>query len=310
MRKKRLLSNDLKSSNCVLLTNSELEFYKGGAKGDADSPYTFEEFNSFSTKDWKGGWVEGLGYVSTYTEISPSNGSSSLASSGSIGYSDSWSSESGSDYSGSNGSDSNSSNNDIYVDGGGGSGYGTSRTDNTPYSDGEINNLSRDNFKGYLASYPDGCLDRCKEMLVKTNAVLSTSSDRAIMMTNNKADGTVDSASVSSQIGIDYLNSEILKGHGVIVGVDYKGGHSSNGVGDTAADHYVIIVGRDTNHVNGHSYYRYYFFDPATSNKDYGTSRNNFFYVKDGLLKGTFTHMTKKGLRTDSYTVTNMRNNK
>ena len=282
-----------------LSKNEELQII-GGTKGDVDDPYTFDEFNSYDPALWPGGYVEGLGNVLPTVIVDGDGGSSEENESSDSDESDFDESETSfdSEFSESESSSSSSSSSGDSLPGGS---PGSNSSPSQPYTTGTKKTLSPSDFVGYDENDKNGCLRRCDEMLKKTNT------SRAVphafyIMTGFTSTGRADKASVSAQLGIDYINSELMNNHSVIVGVDKRDGHSSNGIGDMAADHYIIIIGRDQMHVNGYTYYRYYFFDPATKYESKGASSSNILTVQNGMLKGKFGDY--------DYTVTNIRKNR
>ena len=167
--------------------------------------------------------------------------------------------------------------------------------------------LTPKDFSPYLETDPVGCMRRCDEMLAKTKTKRGNGTIK--MTENNSNTGRPKSPASGWESGISYIESEISKGHGIIVGVDYKKSHSANSVNDSAADHYIIIMGRDTQHYNGSSTERYYFYDPRTQYVNLGTQQSNILKLnEDNMLKGIFYKDTTK---TDSleYTVTHIRIN-
>ncbi len=299
MRKIEFLEKETSSLSLVRLDEKEEIHFIGGEKGDEDDPYTFDEFNSYDPASWPGGYVEGLGNVLPTVIVDGDHASSEEEEESDSDESESEDSEM---FSESESSESESSPSSSWAGGGSGnsSGNGNSNQDQ-PYTTGTKKVLSTKDFVGYDINDKEGCLRRCDEMLIKTNTSRAVPNAYYIMSSFTTT-GRADKASISSQLGIDYINSELLNNHGIIVGVDKRDKHSYNGVGDMAADHYIIIIGRDQMHVNGQSYYRYYFFDPATAHSERGASSSNILTVQNGLLKGKFGNY--------NYVVTNVRKNK
>ena len=56
-------------------TNMRQSASSGGAspKGSKNNPYTEEEFNNIPAENWKGGYVEGIGYVGPGVVVTPSS---------------------------------------------------------------------------------------------------------------------------------------------------------------------------------------------------------------------------------------------
>lgn len=273
------------------------------AKGTHQNPYSKSEYESMcDAGTWTGGHVEGMGYVGAQVEIIGSSHSSGSDSEDSY---DSWSDPFGS-YSNPWASTSYDTPKEEQPHPGpsqepgahsetqiiqviNGHSHGGGPHDNTV--------LPSANFRGYKATDPSGCLNRCKEMLSSANSQLS-GEEICMVGFNNKGRVTAPSKNVNT--GILYINEQLKLKHPVIVAVDYKPGTSlGSGRQDQAGDHFVIIVGGDE-----HRGYRYY--DPATGNKDRGTSPNNVFISQDGLLKSTNTCTGK----THYYTLSSIRKNK
>lgn len=279
-------------------------------KGSVSNPYTEDEYNTMCDADtWKGGYVKGLGYVGAQTTI---YGSSSCSESsynedeyselsdpfGS--WSDSWSemqspcSGEGNPSSQSNDQSTHSSCQDngqvpsIQSGSNGDRHFGN-------YNVPDI--LPTTKFRGYKESDPQGCLRRYKEMLAAVGCSLRGSE---ILMANHNAKGRATTPSRDFYIGMEYIDSQLQLGNPVIVSIDRKEGTSMGSTRqDQAGDHFVIIVGG--NRTSGYHYY-----DPATSNRERGTSNNNRFTLQGGMLKSKNTCTGKE----QEYTLTGIRKNK
>ncbi len=89
--------------------------------------------------------------------------------------------------------------------------------------------------------------------------------------------------------GIEYLDSELDKGHAVVTGVNHtldyaktkntKGDGSVNDPPGTPAttDHYVVVYGRGYD--EDKKQYYYLFYDPGTTHKEKGASKENKLYL-------------------------------
>ena len=138
--------------------------------------------------------------------------------------------------------------------------------------------------------------------VILTNAGLKTTSYATPKFQTAKENDVqliIDTA--QSQLGINYLNEELEKGHPILVGVDhtykYKGGIND----DKTTDHFVVIVGRGCEEDKAF----YYFYEVGTGDKSKGESDNNKLYIQDDYsLKGTTAYNTSK-----KYTVTVIRKN-
>ena len=162
-------------------------------------------------------------------------------------------------------------------------------------------------FSGYNPSDSDGCKRRCDEMLDSTGTV-SAGSGSKIEMTGNK-NGAAGNATNKATTGIYIIDDNLSKQRPIIVGVDRNGeNHPKRNNGVT--DHFVVIKGRGVDS-EGNIYYTFY--DPATSNVNYGTNPNNRLYLDPttNKLTGNFTYETKKsGKVTVNYTVSEVRPNR
>ena len=264
---------------------------RSSSKGSSGNPYTQEEYYDIidSGKDWPGGYVSGLGYVAADTVITGSymSDDSWLDSWEDSSYSDPWADSGSGESSGSS-------------QGTGGSQGGTGSGGHTA-SNGQGSRtpdvLKSKDFSGYRSDDKAGCLNRCREMLKKANCELS-GAEIAIMKYNQNGRATIPTSRYSE--GISYIDNQLRMGHPVIVGVDYKNGHSTgDGRADQAADHFVIIVGGDLS--SG-----YHYFDPATASQERGTSSSNKFTEQVGVLRST-TNCTGKS---HEYILTSIRKNK
>lgn len=250
-------------------------------KGSASNPYTWDEYIKMVEEGtWTGGFVEGAGYILPDVTIY-----GSLHDSQDDSFNDSYYF---SDAEGSNGSSNTGGNT-----GGGGTGSGGDGGNSGVYADV----LKPSDFCGFKKSEPRNCFERCKEMLKKTGASLN---GKEILMTYSDADGNATDHTSNTAKGLDYIDSQLEKGHAVIVVVDYKAGTSLDpSRADKAGDHFVIIVGGGRN--GG-----YHYFDPATAYQDRGTSEDNKFDLGNGKLTDK-NNCTGKGEH--NYTVSSIRQN-
>lgn len=278
-------------------------------KGSFENPYTRKEYDDIinSDKDWPGGYVSGLGYVAGDTIITGSwlSDDSWLDSWEDSSYSDPWAdsgsgSSSGSSQGagGSSGSSQGTGGSSSSSQGTGGSQGGSGgHTASNGQGSRTPDVLKSKDFSGFRSDDKAGCLNRCREMLKKANCVLSDA-EIAIMKYNQNGRATIPTSRYSE--GISYIDNQLKMGHPVIVGVDYKNGHSTGDRrADQAADHFVIIVGGDLS--SG-----YHYFDPATASQERGTSSSNKFTEQVGVLRST-TNCTGKS---HEYILTSIRKNK
>lgn len=275
----------------------------GAAKGTSSNPYTKEEFESMlEAGTWKGGCVEGMGYVIPRVDIMGS--SNSFYDSDTDSWSDPWGSIS--DPWGS--SEENTSS---QPSGGGGGTYNNSNTPSgsghiknsgTGENNGNINTSIKDvlpisAFRGYISSDPAGCLNRCREMLAIANCQLN---NKEIAMVAYDCKGRATEATDIFQKGFNYIDEQLRQNKPVIVAVDYK---ESTSMGktrlDQAGDHFVIIVG-------GSQTIGYHYYDPATKYQERGTNSANIFYLEGNLMKN---NNTCTGV-THHYILTSIRENK
>ncbi len=154
-------------------------------------------------------------------------------------------------------------------------------------------------FFGYDPSDPVGCFRRSKEMLESAGYTPVSSADTtAIQMTKYDSE---ENLVVQSRIrqGVVLIDAHLDNSKPIIVGVDWKSGHTGNY--DETTDHWIVIVGRKIE--NGIKCYLY--FDPQTSNLDIGSSDNNKLCLQeDGRLTGRY----REGTSYDrTYTVTIVR---
>ena len=100
--------------------------------------------------------------------------------------------------------------------------------------------------------------------------------------------------------GINYIIDQLNMGHPVVVGVDYKNGTSTGETrADQAADHFVIIVGQNSDGA-------FHYYDTNTAYQSKGTSDSNVFSLENNLLKS----INKSSGSTHNYIVTSIRTNK
>lgn len=104
-----------------------------------------------------------------------------------------------------------------------------------------------------------------------------------IAMTHYDSNGRATTATNNFVYGLNYIDGQLQQKKPVIVAVDYKEKTSMGSTRlDQAGDHFVIIVGGSQ--TNG-----YHYFDPATGDKEKGTSPNNVFTIEGDLMKDTNT---------------------
>ncbi len=186
---------------------------------------------------------------------------------------------------------------DGYVDGGNGIVYRVQISEHDLHDSGPLDvtgsvyDSSIDpQFSGYRVDEPSGCFRRCVEML-NSIGIRPQGPDGNINLAIPTKDGRAGGGATSFGEGVAYINQELNAGRAVIVGVDYKAGASNS---DKMTDHFVVITGRSTD--GG-----YHFFDPATSDKNVGTSPQNLFRIEKDQMTGKF--------RRKQYRVTVVRRN-
>jgi hypothetical protein len=174
-----------------------------------------------------------------------------------------------------------------------------------PKKQEELNDVSvveNVTFHGYSSNDKAGCFRRSREMLESSGYTTVEPSDTSVVqMTKYNEDGvlTIQENIEKGKILIDnHLNS----GRPIIVGVDWKPGHTGNY--DQTTDHWIILVARI---IQGNlTCYRY--FDPQTGQEEVGTSEANKLCVQsDGTIKGRY----REGSDYDrEYTITMVRPSK
>lgn len=276
------------------------------AKGTSGNPYTQEEFDAlFDAGEWKGGYVEGVGYVGgnhlPEVVIYASFGSDSDSWSDPWGSTDNpWddsqnpdgdngdSPTGGGNPGGGNpgGGNPGGGNPGGGSQGGGSQGGGGGNNSESGATGEENSNIDTSDvlpasaFRGFLYSDKTGCFNRCREMLAIAKCQLNGDE---IAMTHYDSNGRATTATNNFVYGLNYIDGQLQQKKPVIVAVDYKEKTSMGSTRlDQAGDHFVIIVGGSQ--TNG-----YHYFDPATGDKEKGTSPNNVFTIEGDLMKDTNT---------------------
>ncbi|MFZ5972425.1 MAG: hypothetical protein ACOYXA_12605, partial [Bacteroidota bacterium] len=157
-------------------------------------------------------------------------------------------------------------------------------------------------FHGYSSNDKVGCFRRSLEMLESSDYITVEPFDSSVVqMTKYNSEGVL-TIQKNIEEGKSVIDSHLDSGKPIIVGVDWKPGHTGNY--DETTDHWIIIVARI---IAGNSTcYRY--FDPQTSQKEVGTSEANKLCVQsDGTIKGRY----REGSDYDrEYTITMVRPSK
>ena len=278
-------------------------------KGSYENPYTYDEYELLLLNDeWEGGFVrfpDGIKYSTGTADVYGSSGNDGSGSdsgsntwdpsdwgsgdwgseffgSDTMGSYDPWAPDGNTGNQGGNGGMAGGGNTGGGTPSGGGSGTGHSGGDNYP----DIPDvLSSDKFEGYRESDPGGCFNRCKDMLANAGCELVGTLSSEILMANSDSQGNATTAASSFNEGLDYIDDQLAQGKPVIVGVDYKPGHTTGPQWkDKATNHFVIIVG-------GGRTSGYHFYDPGTRYPGPGTSTKNKFTIDDGILMSTETHV-------------------
>lgn len=103
----------------------------------------------------------------------------------------------------------------------------------------------------------------------------------------------------NAQAGLDYIDSQLILGKPVIVGLDDNLRKSTYNT-HKATDHFFVIVGKGCE--DGNIYYR--FFDVGSKISEEGTAEKNKLYLQDNLML-----VGKSYGNTHNYTVTEVRRN-
>ena len=154
-------------------------------------------------------------------------------------------------------------------------------------------------FKGYSSADKTGCFRRSQEMLESAGyETVAPNDSRVVQMTKYDTVGNLQAQEKVSE-GLAMINNHLDNNKPIVVGVDWKSGHTGNY--DKTTDHWIVIVSRLSE--KGKNYYCFY--DPQTSNSVVGTSDSNRLYIQaDKTLKGVY----RKGTTYErTYTVTMVR---
>ena len=146
---------------------------------------------------------------------------------------------------------------------------------------------------------PNVACCRASQKILSDFGLNATKSDRIITAKNNADNSGLDILSTAKS-GVNYIDAQLDKGNPVMVGVDYD---PSKGQSDgEAADHFVVITGRNTDD-DGNVTYNFY--EVGTKYETKGKSDKNTLKLNsNGSLTGTNYAGKKK------FTVTDVRKNK
>ena len=146
-------------------------------------------------------------------------------------------------------------------------------------------------FFGYRDSDKKGCFRRCQDMLNSCGYKSVSVKDPSVFQMTKCDECESKNKHIlinqpNIQKGIQIIDDHLERGIPIVVGVDHSSGHIGNH--DKTTDHWILIVGRQCN-----KKIEYLFFDPQTSNKDRGTSKNNVLILQeDNSLKGIYKNKT------------------
>jgi RHS repeat-associated protein len=178
--------------------------------------------------------------------------------------------------------------------GGGGSSAGSASSPSTNKSGVSVSNVLPNSAWVSQFSLPkpdEACLRACDAM-GSPNSGLDSS-----MVTGKLVEGKVVTQPGAKQ-GLDTINSYLLQGKPIAVGVNMNGGTGDNA--NPATQHFVKVVGAGVDQKGQY----YNFFDPGTHYQDKGTSPQNRLYVNpDYSLSGTSVY----NQNTANYVVTEVR---
>lgn len=157
-------------------------------------------------------------------------------------------------------------------------------------------------FVGYDKKDPSGCLRRCQEMIGVT---VGSGYLKMVQMVQNDGTGRAGNKTDKYREGMDLLDSQLKNNQPVIVGVDYQSQHGAK-INEGITDHFIVIVSSEIIQINGENVRVYQYYDPITSNDNFGTSQSNYLYEKDGKLIGIYKHHPSRPDGLD-YTITQIR---
>ena len=129
----------------------------------------------------------------------------------------------------------------------------------------------------------------------------SSKFSNVIQVVVQKSDGTLENTGDEKE-AIDYINSELEKGHPIVVGVD-KEGEKKDLNYDHTTEHFIVITGRKTDEKG--IYYRFFDVGTHSENKNLkGINPNNRLYLQEDYnLIGNIPQSHKK------YTLAQVRKN-
>ncbi|WP_449388389.1 hypothetical protein [Chryseobacterium lineare] len=132
---------------------------------------------------------------------------------------------------------------------------------------------------GKLSGYPDGYIALSKEINKHTKL-------------EYLSDGLKE--------GIKYIDSELDKGHPILIGVNHDLNYRGEGNNDHTTDHFVVVIGRGCDIKPF-----YLFYDVGTRYKEKGMSDFNKLYVYENKIEGKTAYDASK-----TYTVAQIRRNR
>lgn len=138
-------------------------------------------------------------------------------------------------------------------------------------------------FSGYRENDKAGCFRRCQEMLESAGYQCVDPGDESVVQMMKYDSMGVLTVQKDIAKGLPLIDSYLSKGMPIVVGVDWKPGHTGNY--DATTDHWVVIVAKTEDNKN----ICYQYFDPQTSIEDIGTSSENKLCLQsDGTLIGRY----------------------
>jgi len=129
-----------------------------------------------------------------------------------------------------------------------------------------------------------GCKAAADNMVRSSGATPSAGRTGEVLMANHDANGVATTPTANATAGVQRIESAIMDGNAITVGVDYKPQQQNNLApsGDGMTDHFVAVVGMNVNVQTGSTTYRFY--DPGSSRN--GDSSANTMSSQGGFLQG------------------------
>jgi RHS repeat-associated protein len=166
--------------------------------------------------------------------------------------------------------------------------------------------IESDNWESQITNGTN-CYEASCQML-NNEGVQTAGRANEVLVTGLGENGRAGNPTANAQNGFKMIDNALEHGDPIIVGVDYQGGSPNY---DKMTDHFIVISSKTETLDKGKvTSTTYNYFDPRTSNPDWGTSPTNTLSIQNNKMVGTYNYYyTNKTNQILNYTVTTVRPN-